>query len=275
VTRPRRKRRKEKAVSPFLILGLILSALIGLSLGLIGGGGSIITVPVLVYVLGVEAHEAVGMSLAVVGGTSLVGAWLHHRRGALQLKTGLTFGASGILGAFAGSPLTKLLSPPALLMTFALLMLFIAVLMLRRKSATTAVAESEIGETGEKPSVWKSLLAGFGVGVLTGFLGVGGGFLIVPALVVFGGLSMKDAIGTSLFVIFLNCVAGLIGHASQNGFDWSLTALVTILAVSGTIFGTLLSHRVAANKLQQGFAVFVFMVAVFLMAKNYSVFFGG
>ncbi len=91
----------------------------------------------------------------------------------------------------------------------------------------------------------------------------------------FGGLGMKEAIGTSLFVIFLNCVAGLAGHASQNDFDWNLTALVTILAVAGTIFGTLLSHRVAAGKLQKGFAVFVLAVAVFLMAKNYGVFFGG
>ena len=255
----------------FLILGLILSAMIGLSLGLIGGGGSIITVPVLVYVLGVEAHEAVGMSLAVVGATSLVGAGLHHRRGNLQMKTGLTFGVSGILGAFAGSPLTKLMSPPALLMTFALLMFFTGVLMLRRKPA----AESEIDGLREKPILWKALLTGFGVGVLTGFLGVGGGFLIVPALVMVGGLSMKDAIGTSLFVIFSNCVAGIIGHASQNNFDWSLTAQATSLAVAGTIIGTLLSHRVTANKLQKGFAVFVLTVAVFLMAKNYSVFFGG
>lgn len=255
----------------FLILGLILSALIGFSLGLIGGGGSIITVPVLVYVLGVEAHEAVGMSLAVVGATSLVGALLHRRRGNLQMKTGLIFGAAGVVGAFVGSPLTRLLSPSALLLTFALLMLAIAVLMLRRKTAGDAQIE-----TGKKqPSLWKSLAAGFAVGVLTGFLGVGGGFLIVPALVMFGGLSIKDAIGTSLFVIFLNCVAGLIGHASQNGFDWNLTAQVTALATAGTIFGTLLSHRLAAAKLQKGFAVFVLIVAVFLMAKNYSVFFGG
>lgn len=240
---------------------------------MIGGGGSIITVPVLVYVLGVEAHQAVGMSLAVVGGTSFVGAWLHSRRGALQLRTGLTFGASGIVGAFAGSPLTKLLSPPALLMTFAVLMLVIAVLMLRRRSGPSA--EAVVGETGRAPDISKALLAGFGVGVLTGFLGVGGGFLIVPALVMFGGLAMKEAVGTSLMVIFLNCVAGLVAHASQSEFDWGLTAIVTVLAVAGTIFGTFLSHRVAANHLRRGFAGFVLTVAVFLMVKNYSVFFGG
>jgi len=256
-------------VNLFLILGLVLSGLIGLSLGLIGGGGSIITVPFLVYVLGVEAHAAVGMSLAVVGATSLVGSFLHYRRGNLQMKTGLIFGAVGIVGALLGSPLTRLLSPSALMLTFATLMLVIAVLMLRRKSNADDV------EVEQVLSVWKAVLAGFGVGVLTGFLGVGGGFLIVPALVMFGGLGMKDAIGTSLFVIFLNCAAGLVGHASQNDFDWNLTALVTILAVAGTIFGTLLSHRVAASKLQKGFAVFVLAVAVFLMAKNYGVFFGG
>lgn len=252
----------------FLIFGLLLSGLIGLSLGLIGGGGSIITVPVLVYVLGVEAHEAVGMSLAVVGATSLVGSVLHYRRGMVRLKTGLIFGAAGIVGALLGSPLTRLLSTSALMMTFATLMLVIAVLMLRRKSNDVEVESDE-----QVLSVWKALLAGFGVGILTGFLGVGGGFLIVPALVMFGGLGMKEAIGTSLFVIFLNCVAGFVGHASQNNFDWSLTALITVLAVAGTILGTLLSHRVTANKLQKGFAMFVLAVAVFLMAKNYTVFF--
>jgi uncharacterized membrane protein YfcA len=254
------------------MLGLFLSALIGLSLGLIGGGGSIITVPVLVYVLGVEPHKAVGMSLAVVGGTSLIGAGLHYRRGNLQMRTGLTFGLAGIAGALAGAPLTTLLSPAALLMTFALLMLLVAIVMLRRKPT---VAESETSEMRQKPDVWKALLAGFGVGVLTGFLGVGGGFLIVPALVMFGGLSMKDAIGTSLFVIFLNCVAGLVGHASSGVFDWGLTAQVTGLAITGTIFGTLLSNRLEAKKLQSGFAIFVLMVAVFLIGKNYTVLLGG
>lgn len=255
----------------FLILGLFLSALIGLFLGLVGGGGSIVTVPILVYALGVEPHDAVGMSLTVVGGTSLVAAGLHHRRGALRLRTGLTFGVSGILGAFAGSPLTQFLSPAALLMTFAFLMLLIGVLMLRRKPDT----DREATEMSSHFSLWKALLAGFGVGVLTGFLGVGGGFLIVPALVMFGGLSMKDAIGTSLFVIFLNCVAGFVGHASQNGLDWGLTALVTIVAVTGTVFGTLLSHSFDAKKLQKGFAICVLAVAVFLMAKNYTVVLGG
>ena len=162
----------------FLILGLVLSSLIGLSLGLIGGGGSIITVPVLVYVLGDEPHDAVGMSLAVVGATSLVGSFLHHRRGNLQPYTGMLFGAAGVVGAFAGSPLTRRLSPSALLLTFAVLMVVVAVLMLGRKSSGGAKFES----AKQSPSLWKSLAVGFAVGVLTGFLGVGGGFLIVAGL---------------------------------------------------------------------------------------------
>lgn len=250
--------------------GMVLSALIGLSLGLIGGGGSIITVPVLVYALNVAPYDAVGMSLAVVGVTSLIGSFLHWRRGTLQMKTAFIFGSAGIFGALAGSPLTKMLSPAALMLAFAGLMFVVAILMLQKKTGD----EVDVVSTNV-PSIWKALAVGFGVGVLTGFLGVGGGFLIVPALVMFGGLSIKDAIGTSLFVIFLNCVAGFAGHASQNHFNWNLTALVTLLAGGGAIAGTMLSHRVAAQKLQKVFAMFVLTVAVLLIGANYEVFLGG
>ncbi len=245
-------------------IGLILSAVIGVSLGLIGGGGSILTVPILVYFLGVEAHEAVEMSLAVVGATSLFSSILHYRRGNVKFSSGLLFGISGIFGAFLGSPLTQLVSPKILLLIFAVLMFIVAISMLWRSRD----ADSEVTRRADRT---KAVLAGFGVGILTGFLGVGGGFLIVPALVMFSGLEMKKAIGTSLFVIFLNCLAGLIGHASQNHFDWSLTVLVMLLAVGGAIFGTLLSQKLAAHRLQKLFAVLVLGVAIFLFAKNYAV----
>ena len=145
-------------------------------------------------------------------------------------------------------------------------MFVVAISMLWRKKQKAA-------KTPPRQVLWKAIAAGFGVGVLTGFLGVGGGFLIVPALVMFGGLAIKEAIGTSLLVIFLNCAAGLIGHASQNYFDWSLTALVIILAVGGAGLGTILSHRLAANRLQKMFAVLVLAVSLFLFAKNYAVLF--
>jgi len=253
-------------MSAIFLIGLILSAAIGLSLGLIGGGGSILTVPILVYFLGVTPHDAVGMSLAVVGATSLFGSYLHYRQENVDIRSGLLFGAAGMAGAVIGSPLTKLVSPGTLLLIFGVLMFVVAVSMLWRRKHTD-------GEAINAPHVSQGVVAGFGVGVLTGFLGVGGGFLIVPALVHFGGLSMKRAIGTSLFVIFLNCVAGLIGHASQNSFEWGLTGLVMGLAVAGAIGGTMLSHRLAAHRLQRLFAFLVLGVGGFLIAKNYAALF--
>jgi uncharacterized membrane protein YfcA len=122
----------------------------------------------------------------------------------------------------------------------------------------------------QAPHFVKGLLAGLGVGVLTGFLGVGGGFLVVPALVLFGGLGMKKAVGTSLLVIFLNCVAGLAGHISQTHLDTSLTAAVTLLAVGGAVAGTLLSRRLAAHHLQKAFAILVLFVGAFLVVQNYA-----
>ncbi len=248
----------------YFVAGLILSAMIGVSLGLIGGGGSIITVPVLVYVLGVDVRQAIAMSLAVVGATSVVGALAHHRSGTLRLKTGMLFGSAGILGAFLGSPLTQRVSPGLLLLVFALLMLVVAVVMLARKQ------NGEEVESRRHQNIIQALLSGFAVGLLTGFLGVGGGFLIVPALVFFGGLSMKESIGTSLLVIAINCAAGLVGHLRYGGFDVRTALLVTALAIAGTLVGTHLSQRISAEKLSKGFAFFVILVALFLVAKNYS-----
>ncbi len=254
-------------MSIFFITGLILSAAIGLSLGLIGGGGSILTVPILVYFLGVDPHEAVGMSLAVVGATSLFGAFLHYRRGNVDFGSGIMFGTSGIAGAFAGSPLTKLVDASTLLLIFAGLMFVVAVSMLWRRRNPEIDGGREVNRA-------KALAAGFGVGVLTGFLGVGGGFLIVPALVFFGGLSMKPAIGTSLLVIALNSAAGFLGHLAQSHFNLSLTGLVLLIAIGGTVAGTVLSHRLAAHRLQRAFAMLVIGVAVFLIAKNCGSFLG-
>jgi uncharacterized protein len=253
-------------MAPVFVIGLILSAVIGLSLCLIGGGGSILTVPILVYFLDVPPHEAVAMSLAVVGATSLFGAYLHYRADNVNFSSGVLFGGAGIIGALLGSPLTKLVSPGALLFIFGVLMFVVAVSMLWRKRAGEDTAT-------HSPHPAQAVIAGLGVGVLTGFLGVGGGFLIVPALVFFGGLEVKKAIGTSLLVIFLNCVAGLIGHVSQNAFDLPLTGVVTALAVGGAVVGTILSHQMAAHRLQRMFAVLVLGVGAFLVVKNYALIF--
>ena len=186
-----------------LPFALTLAALIGLSLGLLGSGGSIITLPVLVYVAHVPAQQAVGMSLVIVGGTSALGSLLHLRQGAFDLQAATFFALSGMGGAFMGAKFTHLVSAPMLLLLFGSLMLVVGSEMLHRGQAKAVSHEC-------RPL--RCLATGAAVGVLTGFLGVGGGFLILPALVLFAGLEMKPAIGTSLAVIAVNCLGGLIGQ---------------------------------------------------------------
>jgi uncharacterized protein len=246
------------------ILALLLSGAVGVSLGLLGGGGSILAVPVLVYVAGIEAKESVAMSLAIVGATSLIGGLLHARKGKLDLKVAATFGGAGIIGAYFGARLTHLVSSSALLLLFAALMLVVATLMIVRKDKRAA---TEPGK--QERSLALTLTTGLGVGVLTGFLGVGGGFLVVPALVLFAGLPMPIAVGTSLLVIAVNSAAGFVGHLSDGPLRLSLTAAFTAAAIAGTFIGEHFARRVPAEHLRRLFAYFVILVAVILVAENY------
>jgi hypothetical protein len=243
-----------------LAVGLALCLGIGFSLGLIGGGGSIITVPVLVYALRVEPREAVAMSLAVVGATSLIGAALHHRRGAVRFPAAAAFSGAGVVSSFLGARLTYLVSPEVLLLSFAALMLAMGIRM--------AMAGSGPPRERRPARPVQVVLAGLAVGLLTGFLGVGGGFLVVPALVLFAGLEMREAVGTSLLVISINAAAGLAGHLANGGFQLPLALLVTALAAAGTLLGTHFSHRVSPVALRRVFSVFVVVVAVFLLVAN-------
>lgn len=253
----------------YLAAGLILSALIGISLGLIGGGGSIIIIPVLVYVLGVEAHNAVDMSLTIVGVTSMIGAALHSQRGAIKLKTGALFSATGTLSAYFSSRLTYLVSTATLFLVIATLMIFIAVMMLIKRKSNQDLPIQQANSQNK----FKALLAGFIVGMLTGFLGIGGGFLVMPALVLFCGISMKDAVGTALLIVAIDCCAGLFGHLCYGGFDLRVTMLVTMVAIDGTLIGATLSHRISAAGLKKWFATLVMIVAIFLMVENYKALF--
>ncbi|MHB0968859.1 MAG: sulfite exporter TauE/SafE family protein [Thermoanaerobaculia bacterium] len=243
-----------------LAIGVVLSALIGVSLGLLGGGGSIITLPILVYVIGVPPHEAVGMSLAVVGATSLVAAVLHHREGRVDVRVGVLFAVAGFATAFFGSRITHLLAPEVLLLAFAAVMIVVGALMLRGRGGAQAAPHGR--------SAVRAIGAGAGVGLLTGVLGVGGGFLIVPALLFFGGLAMREAVGTSLVVIAANCAAGLAGHLRYESIDLEVTGLVTAAAVVGSIIGSRLSGRVSPVALRKVFAVAILLVAAFLIAQN-------
>jgi uncharacterized protein len=243
-------------------LGLGLSLLIGVSLGLLGGGGSILTVPVLVYVLGVPPRAAVALSLAVVGAAALSGLTLHARKGVVCWREGFLFAAAGVATAFVGARLTHRVSEDTLLTAFGALMIGVAVWMLIRERRDKARGESE--EIPKEPSRWKAVAAGLAVGFLTGFLGVGGGFLIVPALLLFTGLAMREAVGTSLLVIAVNCAAGLVAHLEGGAVQeyGELLLAVSGLALAGTFAGTALAHRWPADRLRAAFAVFVLVVGL-------------
>jgi len=241
-------------------LNLLLGFGIGLSLGLLGGGGSILTVPALVYLVGQSPQAAVTTSLAIVGGNSLLGAAFHNRQGTLNWKVAGLFGGAGMLTAYAAAGLSKHFSPAGLLVAFAILMLVVAALMLFRRN-------------GQQEAVtprpwWVILLAGAGVGLLTGILGVGGGFLIVPALVMLVGLPMYQAVGTSLIIIAANSLAGLLGHLHQGMLDLGITLVFVAAGLVGTFVGSQLAHRLPAARLKQAFAWFVIVLAVFLLQDN-------
>jgi uncharacterized membrane protein YfcA len=242
-----------------LAIALILAALIGLSLGLLGSGGSIITVPVLVYVAGVSPHQAVGMSLFIVGATSLLGAAVNIRRGSFDLRAAFFFAVSGIAGAWLGARLTHRVPGRVLLLTFGALMLIAGGRLLLGRPL-----RSQAGTC--RPL--RCLGVGAGVGLLTGFLGVGGGFLILPALVLFAGLEMKVAIGTSLAVIAANSFAGLIGQLHFVEFDWPLTLAFVSSAVLGMAAGLGLNRRVSSRGLTRAFAGIIILLGVFLVLRN-------
>ena len=242
-----------------LALALTLAALIGASLGLLGSGGSIITLPVLVYVAGIPAQLAVGMSLVIVGGTSSLGALLNMRRGAFNFRAAAFFSLSGMAGAFVGAKFTHLVSASVLLLLFGVLMLVAGTRMLRNGATTMPSHQC-------RPS--RCLAAGIAVGILTGFLGVGGGFLILPALVLFAGLDMKPAIGTSLAVIAVNCLGGLIGQLRYVNFDWPLTLAFLGVSIVGMLAGTALASRMPSMLLRRGFVWCVVLLGIALIGRN-------
>jgi uncharacterized membrane protein YfcA len=249
-----------------LTLGLALATLIGLSLGLLGGGGSILTVPVLVYVLGFAAKPAIAMSLPVVGITSLVGAALHWRLGNVRVPTALTFGVVAMIGAFAGAKLAVLVSGTAQLALLAVVMLAAAGSMLRGNRGVGDAAPAA------PPRLALLVPVALGVGVLTGLVGIGGGFLVVPALVLLARVPMRQAVGTSLLVIAMNSASGFAGYLGTVDIDWRFLAGFTAAAVAGALAGTALAARVPQVTLKRTFAVFLLVMGGFVLYKNRDAF---
>lgn len=237
-----------------IALAIVLSLGIGLSLGLLGGGGSILTLPILVYVAGVDTKDAISMSLVVVGLTSLTALVPHARAGNVDWRAGAVFVATGMLAAFAGGRFAAALDGRTLLLAFAGVMVVAALGMLRPRSEPDPSAAAQ--------PLWKVLGVGLGVGAMSGLLGAGGGFLIVPALVLLAQLPTKRAIGTSLLVIAANSAAGFVGHAAHAHLDLGLTAAITAVAVVGSVAGSRIANSVRPQQLRRAFAVLVLAMAV-------------
>jgi hypothetical protein len=246
-------------------LGYALAALIGLSLGLLGGGGSTLTVPVFVYVLGFAPKDAIAMSLPVVGVTSLVGAVSHWRSGNVQIRTALLFGAVAMAGSYlAARFLAPLMSGALQLALLAIVMLAAAVSMFRsagRRTEGAAVAPQPVA----LPLLGAAALL---VGAMTGIVGIGGGFLIVPALVLLARVPMKQAVGTSLLVIAMNTASGYIGYAGRTTMAWGFLAGFTLVAIAGILAGSRLVRYVSQAQLKRAFAAFLIAVGAFVLVQN-------
>jgi uncharacterized membrane protein YfcA len=261
------------------IFGLLASTIIGISLGLIGGGGSILTVPVLVYLFHVDPVMATAYSLFIVGFSSLIGTFPKYKEGLIDLKTALVFGVPSIIAVFltrkvlvpaipailfevAGVSLTKAL---AMMLLFAVLMLAASVSMIRNHKKEAQ--ESNEARVFNYPMI---LLEGAFVGMLTGLVGAGGGFLIIPALVMLSKLPMKQAVGTSLLIIAAKSLIGFTGDVMENAnkMDWTLLFIVTSLAVVGIFVGNQLSKKIDGAALKKGFGWFVLVMGLYIIVKE-------
>jgi uncharacterized membrane protein YfcA len=254
------------------VLGLALALLVGLSLGLLGGGGSVLTVPIFVYVMGYEAKQAIAMSLIVVGTASLVGAARHWRAGRVDLQVAISFGLVAMAGSYAGARLAKFLSGPTQLLLLAVVVCAAAISMARTaRPDAAALPASTLPDSGGRQSAWRLVPVAIGVGLLTGLVGVGGGFLIVPALVLLGRVPIKLAIGTSLLVIAMNCVAGIVGYLGHVAIPWDVVSLFTAVAIAGLFAGSHLVGLVSPASLRRGFAVLLMCVGTFVLLQNWRV----
>ncbi len=261
------------------VIGYIASLLIGISLGLIGGGGSILTVPVMVYLFGLQPLLATSYSLFVVGSTSLIGALNNLRKGMVNVKAALLFGASSIVTVF----LTRKFLVPAIpkqiatiggftiteslltMILFALLMLLASISMIRSSKGKPVAGENE---SMDSIRFGKLVAYGIAIGLVTGFLGAGGGFLLIPALVFLLRLPMKKAIGTSLMIIALNSLIGFTGDLGHFTIDWIFLAKVSAIAIAGIFIGGAMGKKIPGNKLRKGFGWFVLVMGIYIIIKE-------
>ena len=257
-----------------MIYAILGALVVGVSLGLFGSGGSILTVPVLIYLLHHTDKVAIAESLAIVGAVALIGAIPYARARLVDWRTAILFGLPGMAGTYLGAWIAAYVAGYVQLLVFAGVMLLAALQMWRRSRGSTATMRSTRRESDHR-SIVRIGADGLLVGTLTGFVGVGGGFLIVPALVLLGGLSMRAAVATSLVIIAMKSGAGFVKYldvlsAIDAHVDWSTIALFIVLGVVGTFAGRVLNARVNQRALQRGFALFLVVMAGFILVKESS-----
>ncbi len=248
---------------------IALSVVVGLAVGLLGGGGTILLLPLLVYVAGLETKEAIATSLLVVGVTSVFATATHARAGNVHWRTGAVFGAAGMVGAYIGGLLSRFIPGWVLMLAFAAMMIATATAMLRTRGAA-----EDGGLPGPLPLV-RIVVDGLTVGLVTGIVGAGGGFLVVPALALLGGLPMVAAVGTSVLVIAMKSFAGLAGYLSTVSIDWALAAGISVTAVIGAVIGGRLADKADPELLRRIFGWFVLVMATVILAQELSLWAGG
>lgn len=249
-----------------LIATWVVAIGIGVVLGLLGGGGSVLTVPTFVYLLGLPTKSAVAMSMPVVGITSVIGAFGHWRAGNIEWRSAVPFGLVAMVGAFGGARLAHYLTGAQQLVLLAVVMVSTAASMLRRKQPETAATVSHASASATlSPTL---LFAAMVVGILTGLVGIGGGFLVVPALVLLAHTPIQRAIGTSLVVIAMNAASGLLGYVGHTAIDWTIVGWFSLLSAGGILIGARLSASVSPAKLRSGFAYMLLALSAFILWQN-------
>jgi uncharacterized membrane protein YfcA len=260
------------------ILGYIAALIIGISLGLIGGGGSILTVPALVYLLGISPVMGTAYSLFIVGITSLVGSLSYYKKGLINMRTAIVFGLPSILAVY----LTRAYVVPAipeiiftsasftltkgimLMVIFAILMVFASYSMIKGNGKPVP-SEPALPQKFNYPLI---LIEGLAVGGLTGLVGAGGGFLIIPALVILSKLDMKMAVGTSLLIIATKSLIGFLGDVANYEIDWAFLAVFSSISIAGIFIGSYFSNKISAQKLKTGFGWFVLVMGIYILLKE-------
>jgi uncharacterized protein len=248
------------------VLGIVSGSLVGFSLGLVGGGGSILAVPLLVYVVGVpDPHMAIGTSAVAVAANAAANLLSHHRVGNVVWRCALIFAAAGIAGAFLGSTLGKMVDGQKLLAAFAVLMMVVAGLMLKKRS-TAGVKVVQVG----RAMALRLIVVGLGAGALSGFFGIGGGFLIVPGLMLATGMPIVNAIGSSLVAVSAFGATTAANYAASGTVDWTIAALFICGGVVGGFAGSRAAHALANRRgyLNATFAALIFLVAVYMLVRS-------